>query len=46
MFIKKITNKFKNDEYERFRKVIEAERRKEWEIEERRLAEKIGLIKE
>ena len=32
------------DEYERLRRIIEAERREEWEIEERRLAEKIGLV--
>lgn len=47
MFIKKIKNKLKNkemDEYERLAKIIELERREEWETEERRLAGKIGLV--
>ena len=48
MFIKKIKNKLKNeemDEYQRLARIIELERREEWEAGEKRLARKIGLVK-
>lgn len=46
MFIKKIKSKAQKELEELIRRTIEAERKEEWETEERRLAGKIGLVNE